>query len=137
MYALSAALVLLLPTGLGGCGDADAPYAGPPESAQATPDRYTVRGVIRQLPADGNDLRVEHEAIPDFRSAGGEIVGMGAMVMPFPLAEGVGLGDLQPGDKVEIVLEVNWTGVRPYQATSVVPIDPQTPLELVAPHADH
>lgn len=139
-YVLTASMVLACAAGFPlGCGEApSAPGGASGVSADArTPDRYTVRGVVVGLPSEDEPFQVHHEAIPDFRSAAGEVVGMDVMVMPFPLADGVEVGGLAPGDKVEIELEVTWTGDRPYQATSVVPIDPATPIDLGTTPAGH
>ena len=85
-------LVALLPLGIllacGGGGDA----ASEDDTAA---DAYTVRGIIEKLPqTEGHDksLYIRHAPIPDYRNERGETVGMQAMTMPFPLADGVSLG---------------------------------------------
>lgn len=83
-----------------------APDLGPPQAV------YTVRGVIEKLPLKnmpGSQLMVQHEAIDSFLNDAGEIVGMGAMAMEFPLGPGVHVGGLAVGDTVEIVFPVWWT----------------------------
>lgn len=74
--------------------------------------RYTVRGEIVRVPAPGapaRELLLRHEAIPDFVSASGQVVGMDAMVMPFAVAPDVSLDGIRPGDKIEAVLAVDWS----------------------------
>lgn len=80
------------------------------------PDVYTIRGEIRRLPAEGKsprELWVYHEDIPDFKDSQGEVVGMEAMTMPFPLADEVSLEGFAVGDRVEGMLEVRWDGKPP------------------------
>lgn len=100
-----AAAILALP----GCGSgreaAPAPAGNSaPESAVYT---YTIRGVVIELPKpDGHEIRILHEAVPDFRAADGTVVGMNAMQMPFTLGEGVSLDGIAVGDKVRFTFEV-------------------------------
>ena len=71
---------------------------------------YTVRGQIVTLPADNNgEIRLAHEAIDDFVSAGGEVVGMDAMTMSFSLAPAATASELAVGDIVEFDLRVGWS----------------------------
>lgn len=67
---------------------------------------YTVRGEVAALPSGDEDLQVRHEAIPEFRS--GAKMGMNVMTMPFPLAEGVSLDGVEPGDKLSITFSVDY-----------------------------
>ena len=95
------------------------------------PDVYRVRGVVRQLPAADRaprELAVRHEAIPQFKSSDGEVVGMESMTMSFPLAD-PGLADgLAVGDKIEMEFEVRWEGGNPLSITAVEKLPPETPL---------
>jgi Cu/Ag efflux protein CusF len=88
--AACAALALVL-----SCRDAAAPAR-----------RYTVRGEVVRLEA--GELSIRHEAIPDFVDRSGAAVGMRAMVMPFPVAKGVSLDGIQPGDKVRFRFAMDW-----------------------------
>ena len=94
--------------------------------------RYTVRGAIVSLPGAGaRQLSLRHEAIDDFADAGGKVVGMGSMVMPFDLAPGVALGGLQTGDKVEARIAVGWSpSLLQVEQLRKLPAD--TPLEFRA-----
>lgn len=69
---------------------------------------YTVRAEVRSLPVP-NDPRTEftakHEAIPEYMGPKG-VLGMGPMVMPFPLKDGVSLEGIDVGDKVDLTFEV-------------------------------
>lgn len=97
---------------------------------------YTVRAQVEQLP-DPNDIRKEfmarHEKIPEFKGPGGEI-GMNAMVMPFPIAEGVSLEGLKVGDKLEVTFAVDFDTVlnrpRKYAITSWKPLPAETALDF-------
>ena len=104
-------LVTTLACGPGESGDAEATSPGDGD--------YTVRGEITQLPEGDGPLTVRHEAIPDFVSIDGEVVGMDAMTMPFPLADGVSLDGIDAGDPVEFDLEVRWEGSPPYRITRI------------------
>ncbi|NJL29440.1 MAG: copper-binding protein [Thermoanaerobaculia bacterium] len=108
VFLLSCSLLLgavSLSTGCGGQSTQPSP-----------PDVYTVRGEIRRLPAAGKtprELWLHHEDIPDFKDSKGEVVGMEAMTMPFPLADEVSLEGVAIGNHVEFVLEVRWNGKPP------------------------
>ncbi|MEM8996610.1 MAG: copper-binding protein [Acidobacteriota bacterium] len=84
-----------------------------PEDIPAT--AYETRGIIRQLPsgAPGSELFIHHEPIPDFVSMEGEVVGMGAMTMSFPVADATELEALAVGDRVSFSLIVDWDGSPP------------------------
>ena len=101
----------------------------------ASIDRYTLRGEIVGLPdaADPDrSVKVHHEAIPDFRSAEGEIVGMGSMTMPFPVADGLKLDGFADGDKIEMTLEVNrdLEARPPYRITRVTRLPEDAVLDF-------
>lgn len=101
----------------------------PAEAAAPEPHVYTVRGEIVSLPEAGNpraDLRIKHEAIDNYRR-GDKVVGMNAMTMPFPVAEGVSLEGLAVGDKVEFVFEVQ---MPQYQITRITKLPADTVLEF-------
>ncbi len=120
-------LLLLLPllVGLTACGP------GTPDAPPAAPDAYETRGLVRQVPSaerPGSELHLHHEAIPDFKDAGGEVVGMDAMAMPFPVAEAAMLDGLAPGDKVVFTFEVRWEGVDPLRITRLEKLPPETRL---------
>jgi Cu/Ag efflux protein CusF len=110
------------------------PPSGPPEGSPGGPvmRRYTVRAEVVRLPDPGAPLReivLRHEAIPDFVGQDGKVVGMPAMVMPLEVAPGLPLEGVRPGDKVEIVLRVDWT--RPsYRVEQVRPLPAGAVLDL-------
>lgn len=82
--------------------------AKPPAPA-AAPQTYEVKGEVMRLPAAGSrEILIRHEAIPDFRSEAGKVVGMDAMTMPFTLAEGVALDGIAVGDPISFTLETRW-----------------------------
>jgi Cu/Ag efflux protein CusF len=90
------------------CRDGAAPER---PAARAEARRYTVRGeVVRVSPpgAAAAELSIRHEAIPDFADRTGAVVGMAAMVMPFPVAPGVSLAGVEPGDKVRFRFAMDW-----------------------------
>jgi hypothetical protein len=121
-------LFLLAVVALTGCrGGVAGPDAGPSPAR-----RYAVRAEVVQLPTPGRSpvqLTVRHEAIPAFEDRAGAAVGMPAMVMAFDLAPGVFAEGLRPGDKVEIVLAVDWS--RPFlRVEEVHRLPPETVLDF-------
>ncbi|MBU6413958.1 MAG: copper-binding protein [Planctomycetes bacterium] len=109
----------------------------PANTGFASPDRYTTRGVIVELPDAkrvGNpDLMIQHERIADFKDSSGKVVGMNSMIMDFPLAPGLSIAGLAKGDKVEVVMEVDWSQLPPHRAASIKKIDAATVLDFSNP----
>jgi Cu/Ag efflux protein CusF len=93
---------------------------------------YTVRGLVRQLPADGRDFTLEHEAIPAFVGRDGEASGMMSMTMPFELEKGVSLDGVEVGDPVEIQLHVDWSADLAVVVTALRELPAGTKLDLPA-----
>lgn len=114
--------------------------AEPPEAPEAEAvaeaeapavQRYEVRGVVGGLPTESSPaLTVRHEAVPDFVDFEGEVVGMDSMSMPFPLADGVDITGIEPGDKVAFTLEVEWEGDVPYRISRIEELPAETELDL-------
>lgn len=116
---------------LGACGPGGGQDADPAREASAR--TYRVRGVLESLPdpaTGGGELRIRHEAIPDLVGASGEIEGMAAMTMPFPLAEEVDLAGFAAGDPVRIDLTVDWQAARPVAVTAIEKLPAGTELAL-------
>jgi hypothetical protein len=108
------------------------PSSPPPEGPAPAARRYTVRGEVVRLPEHGVPLRelvLRHEAIPDFMGQDGRVVGMESMVMPLEVAPALPLDGVRPGDKVEVVLKVDWA--RPsYRVEQVRLLPASTVLDL-------
>ncbi len=105
--------VLAVAAAFGGCG------RKPPVSVA---DVYTVRGVVERLPqAEGpeRDLYIHHAPIPNFRDEHGKVVGMMSMTMPFPVADGVSLAGIAPGDPVEFTFAISWKQPAGYQVIRI------------------
>lgn len=134
------AVVCLALAGLGGAGLSACGESKPGGGAARAPDRgppqaqYTVRGKIAQVPVPGRpqtEFQVHHEAIDNFADAEGKVVGMGAMVMGFPLGPGVTLDGLAVGDMVELTFPVWWKdGAPDYFVTAIRKLPPETTLEF-------
>ncbi len=125
----AAALPLLMAVyALAGCRGA----AADPDAGTSTARRYTARAEVVLLPAPGRapaQLTVRHEAIPGFVDRSGAVVGMPAMVMAFDLAPTASAEGLRAGDKVEVVLAVDWA--RPLlQVEEVRKLPPETVLDF-------
>ncbi len=118
---LATTLMLAL---LAGCGG---------KTATPTADMYTVRGVVEKLPqSDGPDrsLYIHHEPIPGYRDENGATVGMMAMTMPFPVAPGVSLDGIAPGDPVEFTFAVTWKPKSGYEITAIHELPPDTVIDF-------
>lgn len=112
---------------LGGCGR-DVP--------RSVADVYTVRGVVEKLPqAEGpdRDLYLHHAPIPSFRDERGMVVGMMSMTMPFPVATGVSLAGIAPGDAIEFTFTVNWKRPTEYQIIRIHKLPAGTVVDFT-PH---
>ena len=116
--------VSVLAAVVGSCG-----REAPPPPA----DVYTVRGVVERLPhAGGPDsgLYIHHAAIPSFRDEHGKVVGMMSMTMPFPVAAGVSLVGIAPGDLVEFTFAVEWKQPGGYRITRIEKLPPGTVVDF-------
>ena len=112
------------------CGPSDPPAD---EGSVAGARVYQVRGVIQSLPdpATGvGQLRIRHEAIPDFVGAGGEVEGMASMTMPFPVAAEADLTGFAAGDLVRFDLRIEWEAARPVAVTAIERLPTDTELAL-------
>ncbi|HEV8118842.1 MAG TPA: SCO family protein [Thermoanaerobaculia bacterium] len=68
------------------------------KAAAEKAQRYTLKGVIREVNGARSEITVEHEAVPDF---------MGGMTMAFPVRDDPQVTRLlRPGDKIEATLVV-------------------------------
>lgn len=90
---------------------------------------HALRGEVRQVPVPGNsELFLHHEAIDDWTSRDGEVLGMDSMTMGFAVSDGVSLEGIQPGDKVEATLHVDWEADLPVKITALRELPPDTKL---------
>jgi len=133
----TASFVLVVAAVLIACGapDQDPEAEAGPETSDPTGDRYTVRGRVVELPDAGQAearLRIQHEAIPDFKGMDGKVWegGMESMTMIFAVAEGVSLEGISAGDKVEFVLVVNWEKKPTQSITEIVNLPAETELDF-------
>ncbi|MEM8495059.1 MAG: copper-binding protein, partial [Planctomycetota bacterium] len=98
---------------------------------------YDVRGFVDALPdpsQSASEFRIDHEEIPDFVNVEGEVSGMKAMVMPFPLAPGVSIDKLSVGDPVAFTFAVNWEAEAsyPWELTAITKLEPSEAEGIVA-----
>lgn len=104
---LATAMALSLCAGLTACSSKAEPEA--PQPGRVV--EYTVRGRVVDVvddPVNGPTARIHHEPIPSFESQG-EIVGMHAMTMPFPLADELDATLLAPDAIVEFTFGVTYS----------------------------
>ena len=131
--ALALSLSALLAACTGGKGNAAPASAASETAAPRRVQTYEGRGEVTALPdpADPSTaLIIRHEAIDDFADIDGDVVGMDAMTMPFPVSDEVSLAGLAPNDQVSFTLEVEWEGDPPYRITRVEELGADTVLDL-------
>ncbi len=107
--------------------------AGAPAESAAGARTYQVRGVLQSLPnpaTGAGQLRIRHEAVPDLVGVSGEVEGMAAMTMPFPVAAEVDLTGFAAGDLVLFDLRVDWEAARPVAVTAIEKLPAEIVLEL-------
>jgi Cu/Ag efflux protein CusF len=95
---------------------------------------YVVRAEVVQTPdtASGHTLFLHHEPIDDWVSRDGTMDGMDSMAMPFPVARSVPISELRAGDKVEVILHLDWQADRPVEITGLRKLSPGQILEFRA-----
>ena len=91
--------------------------AATPAAAAARTDVYTTRGEVLAVEADGS-AKVRHEAMPTFKDADGNVIGMKPMAMTFRPSPGASFADYKPGDKIEMKMTVK----MPDYDTTVAPV---------------
>lgn len=132
-------LALILAAALGaGCERSAAPtehpdLAGYPVPAGKPDHSYTVRGRVASMPEAGKPataFQVEHEAIPTFVTKAGKQTGMSRMTMHFPVAKGVPITGLKPGDAIEMDFSVWWDQTPSYVVTAIRPLPAGTKLSF-------
>ena len=104
------------------------------DAAVSTARTYEVRGLVRQLPSGpGTELMIYHEEIPDLVDDRGEMVGMEAMTMSFPIADEALLEGIELGDRVAFSLRLDWEGSPALEITHIEALPPDVRLEFEAP----
>jgi hypothetical protein len=95
---------------------------------------YVVRGQVVELPspANGNLLQLHHEAVDGFVTREGRVEGMDSMTMPFLVARNVSLRDIRTGDKIEVILHVDWQADRAVEITGLRKLAPDQKLDFRA-----
>lgn len=91
---------------------------------------YTVRAEVEKLPeGEGTPmLGLRHEAIDDYTSRDGRVMGMDAMSMPFVVGEEASLEGVAVGDVIEFKLRVDWEAEEPIEITEIRELPPGTRL---------
>lgn len=138
---------------LGGCSDSTTESSTPTPSPTTADEHashpddgltrhaYTVRGKVVIIPSAErpiDDLQIKHEAIPDYKDREGVVFvnskgvkGMMSMTMGFPVAEGVSLEGIAPGDIVEFTFVTTWGEQYPtYEVTAITKLPADTELNF-------
>jgi protein SCO1/2 len=124
---LNCALVLLA-TSCGKNSDQTAPTSPPPSVAAANTRTqiFQVNGVVVALDADGETVKIKHEAIPDY---------MPAMTMPFTARNTNELRGLAAGDAVTFRMTVTdtdgWIDQIKKTGTVANTLPPDAPIRIV------
>lgn len=119
--------VAILPLTLANCSKKSTPPVALPRDHVGWGE-YKSQAIVIALPSDETELILKHEAIPYFVSIEGELVGMQAMEMPFPLGEGVSLDGIQVDSIVKFTFEVDWN--PSYFITSITVLPAETELDF-------
>jgi len=96
---------------------------------------YTVRAEVVELPNDANGhlFVLHHEAVDGFVTRDGKVEGMDSMTMPFLVARNVPLSEIRAGDKVEVLLHVDWQAAeRAVEITGLRKLSPDMHLDFRA-----
>jgi hypothetical protein len=95
---------------------------------------YVVRGQVVDLPSPGNGnlLQLHHEPVDNFVTREGKAEGMDSMTMPFLVAKTVSLRDIHAGDKIEVILHVDWRADRAVEITGLRKLAPGQTLDFRA-----
>ena len=76
---------------------------------------------------------VHHEPVPEWKDRDGNVIGMEEMVMSFPPAEGLDLGDIQKGDIVELSAVMRYQPTMEFFTDGVTKLPADTVLNLTPP----
>ncbi len=102
----------------------------PQATAVQAAREYTVRGVVRQVAADGGEITIHHEAVPEFVGISGETEAMDSMSMPFPVVEKLLLEGIAAGDKVSFRFRIDWDGKVPLSVVALEKLPAETELDF-------
>ncbi len=108
-----------------------------PASTGSDVQTYVVRGEVISVPQAGKpgiEFIVKHEPVDNFRDAGGRIVGMSTMGMPFTIGPGVSLEGIKPADKIEMRWVVQWKPEAKEYVESVRKLPSETQLRFGEAH---
>lgn len=101
--------------------------SSPQEPAPSAGSRHSVRASVVALPGADNMLHLHHEAIDDFPGQDGKPMGMDSMTMPFPVAKDLSLAGIAVGDRVEVILLVDWKAAASVQVVEVKELPADAP----------
>lgn len=113
------------------------PSADPPAGTSAAPAaaaqaarEYLVKGLVNSVAADGREIQIHHEPVPEFVGIDGQPEPMDVMTMPFPVSDKALVAGLAPGDRVSFTFRVDWEGQRPLDVIRIEKLPPETRLSF-------
>lgn len=104
--------------------------SGTPAAAPQAAREYLVKGLVNGVAADGREIRIHHEPVPEFVGIDGQAEPMDAMIMPFPVSDKALVAGLAPGDRVSFTFRVDWEGQRPLDVIRIEKLPPETRLSF-------
>jgi Cu/Ag efflux protein CusF len=102
--------------------------AEPPPPSGPPAREYQVKGLVGSVAADGREIHIHHEAIPEFVGIDGQAEPMESMSMPFPVADPALVKGIAAGDRIDFTFRVDWEGKRPLEVNRIQKLPPEARL---------
>lgn len=103
-------------------------------NSSIAPATYRTQGVVRHVSGAGRpgaaEILVHHEALPGFVDDRGEVVGMDAMTMAFPVRDPHLVEGLAAGDKIAFDFTVDWNGSPTLEVTRIEKLPADAELDF-------
>ena len=105
----------------------NAPGASSAEADPNAPREYASRGRVKRLSAEGKEIFIHHEAIPEFIGMGGNPEPMKSMTMPFPVDPQL-TREIAIGDAIQFRFRIDWDGAKPLELIAIEKLPAETRL---------
>lgn len=106
-----------------------APDAASAAADPNAPREYASRGRVKRLSADGKDIAIHHEAIPNFVDMNGNPEPMKSMTMPFPVDPQL-TREIAVGDAIQFRFRIDWDGNKPLEVIAIEKLPTETRLDF-------